>query len=114
MKDYPNRTSIMVEHLDEKKSTQLYDELWDIIQHLLSKEEEAEKRRKNLRIQQKTLATTLRTLKEQKEDGFEDIEGEENGEIDYRKLYKTIMCPLKNDCPKVKLLRWPYSSIKSH
>ena len=24
------------------------------------------------------------------------------------------MCPLKNDCPKVKMLRWPTSSLKSH
>jgi len=34
-------------------------------------------------------------------------------EIDYRKIYKTIMCPLKNECPKLKLLRWPSSSIKT-
>ena len=24
------------------------------------------------------------------------------------------MCPLKNECPKVKIQRWPSSSIKSH
>ena len=39
---------------------------------------------------------------------------EENGEIDYRKIYKTIMCPLKDTCPKLKKQRWPYTGIKSH
>jgi len=34
-------------------------------------------------------------------------------EIDQRKIYKTIMCPLKADCPKVKMQRWPSSNIPS-
>ena len=43
-------------------------------------------------------------------------EGEEgdSGEIDYRKIYKTIMCPLKDTCPKLKKQRWPYTGMKSH
>jgi hypothetical protein len=28
-------------------------------------------------------------------------------------LFKTIMCPLGDSCPKVKKSRWPNSSIKS-
>jgi hypothetical protein len=43
-------------------------------------------------------------LKEQKENGFDaPAEGEDDvGEVDYRKIYKTIMCPLKDACPKLK------------
>ena len=49
--------------------------------------------------------------------GFDGpAEGEEghHGEIDYRKIYKTIMCPLKDTCPKLKKQRWPYTGMKSH
>lgn len=28
-------------------------------------------------------------------------------------LFKTIMCPLKDECSKVRKVRWPNSSIKS-
>jgi hypothetical protein len=28
-------------------------------------------------------------------------------------LFKTIMCPLGDNCPKVRKSRWPNSSIKS-
>lgn len=42
-------------------------------------------------------------LKEQRDNGFDIPDGEEDdGEVDYRKIYKTIMCPLKNSCPKLK------------
>ena len=34
-------------------------------------------------------------------------------EVDYRKIYKTIMCPLKEQCSRVKMQRWPSSSLKS-
>ena len=55
-------------------------------------------------------------MKEQIEEGGDEanIGDEESGEKDFRKVFKTIMCPLKLDCPKVKMLRWPSSSIKSH
>lgn len=64
----------------------------------------------------------MRALKEQLddpafvpgEDGA-DPDGKEPGpeDIDQRKIYKTIMCPLKADCPKVKMQRWPFSGISS-
>jgi hypothetical protein len=53
-------------------------------------------------------------LREQREMGFEAEGDEENGEVDYRKIYKTIMCPLKDACPKLKKQRWPYTGIKNH
>ena len=29
-------------------------------------------------------------------------------------LFKTIMCPLKEKCNKIKVPRWPTSNIKTH
>ena len=33
---------------------------------------------------------------------------------DYTKIYKTIMCPLKTECPKLKVARWPSSKVRTH
>ena len=61
------------------------------------------------------LSKAKKELKDQQENGFDPQEGdEENGEVDYRKLYKTIMCPLKDSCPRLKKQRWPYTDKKSH
>jgi hypothetical protein len=49
----------------------------------------------------------------QMDEGFDEPTGDDE-EVDYRKIYKTIMCPLKLECSKVKMQRWPYSNIKSH
>jgi len=50
------------------------------------------------------------------QDSLEDAKSgeEENNVVDYKKLYKTIMCPLKKDCPKVKMLRWPSTNLKAN
>ena len=40
-------------------------------------------------------------------------QGDDDDEIDYRKLFKTIMCPLKDACPKLIPPRWPSSKHKS-
>ena len=46
--------------------------------------------------------------------GMQDDEDDPDGEIDYRKIYKTIMCPLEDSCPHVQKLRWPSTAIKSN
>lgn len=38
---------------------------------------------------------------------------DENEGDDFKNMFKTIMCPLKNECPKFKNLRWPSSSLKA-
>ena len=113
MKDYPNREKMMFEAFDDPASQAMYNDLWELLQHFLASEEEKAKRSKKLQKQQKELAKTNRVLKEQAELGFEDGD-EDSFENDVRKLYKTIMCPLKTSCPKAKMLRWPTSNIKSH
>lgn len=63
----------------------------------------------------------MKALKEQMLDPAAVHEGDLDGDnknpepsdIDQRKIYKTIMCPLKADCPKVKMQRWPFSGIPS-
>lgn len=49
--------------------------------------------------------------------GFDaPVEGEEKDltSIDFRKIFKTIMCPLKDSCPKKLKQRWPYTLLKTH
>jgi hypothetical protein len=61
------------------------------------------------------LTAAKKGLKEQREMGFDaPADGDDDGEIDYRKIFKTIMCPLKDSCPKLKKQRYPYTGVKSH
>mmetsp|Transcript_33677 Transcript_33677/g.52020 ORF Transcript_33677/g.52020 Transcript_33677/m.52020 type:complete len:287 (-) Transcript_33677:1469-2329(-) len=62
MKDYPNRKQIMVEHLDDKKAQSMYSELWDVLSFLLKRQEEIEKKKKQLNRQQNALNKTYRAL----------------------------------------------------
>lgn len=57
----------------------------------------------------------MKTLKEQLEEGVNDNGVDEDaGETDFRKIYKTIMCPMKDKCPKLIAQRWPSSSVKAN
>jgi len=53
------------------------------------------------KLNAETLSTVQRDLKRQIEDNMEA--GEDDNEVDYRKIYKTIMCPLREECTKVKM-----------
>lgn len=100
----------------ENFNQSMFDDVWEILQIILK---QAESNQKNQKLQDKSkklLTAAKRGLIEQKQMGFDaPAEGdEENSEIDYRKIYKTIMCPLKDSCPKLKRQRWPYTGMKSH
>jgi hypothetical protein len=99
----------------ENFNQSMFDDIWEIMQIIL-KQAESNHKNKKLQDKSKKLLTTAKTkLKEQKTMGFEAGEGDDDGgEIDYRKIYKTIMCPLKDSCPRLKKQRWPYTGIKSH
>lgn len=45
-------------------------------------------------------------------EGFEE-NNDDDDEQDFRKLFKTIMCPMKDACPKLIPPRWPSSKHKS-
>lgn len=100
----------------EEFNQSMFDDIWEILQEILKQAESNQKNRKLQDKSKKLLTKAKKGLKEQKQMGFEEpAEGEaDNKEIDYRKIYKTIMCPLKDSCPKLKKQRWPYTGMKSH
>jgi len=79
----------------------MYEEVYELIKIILKHKEDEHNDKKRKDAQTKSLKKIYSTLKEQLEDGFDDQDDGE--EVDYRKIYKTIMCPLKNKCGKVKL-----------
>ena len=115
-KNFKEKVGVYGEDFENAKLMSLYGEVWDIFQLLMLREHEAEKKEKRLKQEYKTLTKTYKTLKDQQEEGGFEEPGEDadSQDIDFRKIYKTIMCPLGKDCPRCKTLRWPYSNIKSH
>ena len=79
----------------------MYDEAWELLSKHIKRKEEEFKDANRRKIQAKSIRKVYKTLNEQIEDGFDD--NDEVDEVDYRKIYKTIMCPLKNKCQKVKV-----------
>ena len=90
---------------------------------LIKREEELERRATGLRKRQKQLEMVRKQLalppdpdadvRDGEEEEIEDENGKKIKFVDYRKLFKTIMCPLKNECPKLIPPRWPSSKHKS-
>jgi hypothetical protein len=102
------------EYFDKPAFTSMYEELMQLVKVFVELEEEKARKQKLLGKQQDKLTQTNKVLKEQQKLGFDGDADDDSIESDIRKLYKTIMCPLKTDCPKVKMLRWPSSSVKSN
>lgn len=88
------------EDMDKATLKAVYNDLWDILVWLLNLEKEKDKNKKKMAKQG---ADLKRTQKE--------IEAED---ADTMRIYKSIMCPMKFDCPKVKRLRFPYSNLKAN
>jgi hypothetical protein len=91
----------------------MYEELWELVQIFIQIEEDKAKQVKRLKAQQEKLTTNAKVLEEQRKFGYDGDPDEDSLENEVRKMYKTIMCPLKEACPKVKMLRWPSSSLKA-
>jgi hypothetical protein len=101
---------------DFSANMSMFEDIWEILQVIL-KQAESNQKNKKLQDKSKKLLTAAKTgLREQRQLGNDlPIEQEEDGnDIDYRKIFKTIMCPLKDSCPKLKKRRWPYTGSKSH
>jgi len=122
VKDHKEKKAVYAEDFEAPTMQGLYQEVWELLQEHIKEQREAAKAQERKDAQAKKLKATMRALKEQLddpafvpgEDGA-DPDGKEPGpeDIDQRKIYKTIMCPLKADCPKVKMQRWPFSGISS-
>lgn len=115
MRDNERLVNILKEEFENKKLKGMYDGAWALYEELLKREKELDMTKRRQEKNMKQLAMQRQIVKGQVE---QDLEGARSGDedkevIDYRKLYKTIMCPLRKDCPKVKMLRWPSTSLKA-
>ena len=119
LKDNPDKKSVYTEKFDAPGLMALYEDVWQLLQLHIKEQHEAHKAEQRKAAQQHKLKETIKALDDQIQDGFEeagidaDNKNPNADEIDQRKIYKTIMCPLKADCPKVKMQRWPFSGISS-
>jgi len=87
----------------------LYEEAWNLFKILLSKKEDQEKRRLILLKQQEKLNQVNLFVKKLKEEGLSaNCDLDENEQI-FKNIFKTIMCPLKNECKNFNNLRWTSS-----
>lgn len=106
------KRSVFSEKLDEPAFAALYEEAWDLVQELFKRKEKEEKHRIVHEMQERRLRHAQATLKKQLQDGFEPevdkFAGDKKAK-DFRKLFKTIMCPLANACPQFSNSRWPQS-----
>lgn len=108
---HPEKKSVYAEKFEDKSFEGMYLEAWDLLKTHMKMNKEEFDRKEACQKKKKSLEDIKRTLKDQIIAGFD--ENEDNDEVDFRKLYKTIMCPLKNKCSKVRFQRWPSSNIKS-
>ena len=93
------------EDFENMKLLPILKEAYDLFHELDSRKTEAEQKIKQIEEEKKKL---IQTKKETERRTVVD-------ELDTKTsfMFKTIMCPLKDDCPKVKKARWPSSSIKT-
>ena len=122
VKDNLGKKAVYAEDLDNEVMKPLYDEAWEVLARHVEEAREEQKALERKATNQKRLKDTYKALHEQLDDGFEETGAEidpkhpdrtDPGELDQRKIYKTIMCPMKAECSKVKMQRWPFSGIPS-
>lgn len=117
IKDNKQKKAVYAEDMENKVLAPLYEEAWDILSRHINDAKEEHKAQVRKHEQSKKLKKTFKALNDQLEDGFE--EGQDNADstdpndTDQRKIYKTIMCPMKAECSKVKMQRWPFSGLSS-
>ena len=93
------------EDFENLKLLPILREAYDLFHMLDSRKSEAEKKIKDIEKAKKKLIETKKQT--EKRMFMDEIESKTSF------MFKTIMCPLGDACPKVKKARWPSSSIKS-
>ena len=91
------------EYFENAKLLPILREAYDLYAELEGKKEQAEKKIKAI---QKAKVSMKETMNKQ---ASTIVSADEDKKV----LFKTIMCPLGDSCPKVKKSRWPNSSLKS-
>lgn len=122
IKDNKEKKAVYAEDLDNEVMQPLYEEAWELLSRHVEEAREEHKALQRKAENQIRLKKTYTALHEQLDDGFEDTGAEvdpkhpdrtDPADLDQRKIYKTIMCPMKAECSKVKMQRWPFSGIPS-
>ena len=115
---HKDRKHVYEENFDNPKFEGMYSQVWGLFESILNRDRDLERDKKKLSKQQEALYEAKKRLKEQHEENMgipvPEDEDDPDIEIDYRKIYKTIMCPLGDTCPHVRKLRWPSTNIKSN
>ena len=93
------------EDFENIKLIPILREAYDLFHSLDSRKAEAEKKIKEIEETKKKLIETKKQA--EKRQFMDEIESKTSF------MFKTIMCPLGDACPKVKKARWPSSSIKT-
>lgn len=96
---------MLSEDFENIKLMPILKEAYELFHSLDSRKADAEKKIKNIEEAKKKLIETKKQA--DKRTMMDDIESKTSF------MFKTIMCPLKDSCPKVKKARWPSSSIKA-
>lgn len=107
VKDHKEKKAVYAEHFESPTMQPLYEEVWELLQEHIKEQHEAHKAAERKKAQHTKLKATMAALKEQLADpgavpGEDAIDADNKNpkpdEIDQRKIYKTIMCPLKAEC----------------
>ena len=93
------------EDFENLKIMPILKEAYDLFHELDSRKADADKKIKSLEDTKKKLIEAKKQA--EKRVMMDDIESKTSF------MFKTIMCPHKDDCAKVRKARWPSSSIKA-
>jgi len=93
------------EDFENIKLMPILKEAYDLFHMLDSRKAEAEKKIKDIEESKKKLIETKK--QNERRSILDDIESKTSF------MFKTIMCPLKDACPKMKKARWPSSALKT-
>jgi hypothetical protein len=96
------------EDFENKKLLPIFKEAFDLIMIIEDRKRETDKKIKNIRRKQRDLKKTMRSFSTYKRSQTR-IDAYSKEKI----LYRTIMCPLRDKCPKDMRPRWPTSNTKA-
>lgn len=97
------------EDFENKKLLPILREAFDLISTIENRKRDAEKKIKRIERQQTKMKRDLRSFSIYKKSQTRPLDITKGEKI----MYRTIMCPLRNKCPKDKRPKWPTSSTKS-
>ncbi len=112
MKDVPDSQKKRPEEdFENKKLVPVLREAFDLLELMEMNKREAQKQISKIKRSQKTLRGDKRNFNE-----FKKAQTKVDVSIGSKEkiVFRTIMCPMRDQCPRDKSKRWPTSNISSH